>query len=333
MTCRRPLALTVIMPNFNHGRFLRQSLSALLTQSRSAEEIIVIDDASMDDSVTTISSMLSGHANARLICNSTNVGPITNLNRAAKMAHGDVILFAAADDIVYPTLFEKGLALLESYDEAAFFSARSDTMDEHGTLHGIMPTPLPLAAPGFVSPALAARVLMQDDGWFMNNTALFRRELLLAIGAFPEEFSAFTDGYVARVLALKHGACFSPEVLGAWRRIAGGLAWSQADNLKRTRNLLALIKRRMEEADNIFPEGYPKRWESRSLFGIRRFALVQSCQKWAVRNPALRLPLAILKGVITLWWFFTLRPWDIPRAVQRRISSLLTRNPQLAETP
>ena len=43
--------LTVILPNFNHARFLDQALGALVKQSKPADEVIIIDDASTDDSV------------------------------------------------------------------------------------------------------------------------------------------------------------------------------------------------------------------------------------------------------------------------------------------
>jgi hypothetical protein len=58
--------------------------------------------------------------------------------------------------------------------------------------------------------------------WFTGNTSLYRREALIAIGGFPGQLTAYADSFVAQVLALRHGACFVPRVLGEWRRLAGG---------------------------------------------------------------------------------------------------------------
>src|SRR5262249_22455975 len=147
------------------------------------------------------------------------------------------VFFAAADDIVYPGLFEQGMALLEAHRDAALFSARSDIIDIHGVREGTLATASPLPAAGFIGPAAAARQLLRDDNWFTGNTTLYRREALVAAGGFAAELGAFCDGYVSRVMALRHGACYSPEVLGAWRRHSGGYAWSQTADWARAQEL------------------------------------------------------------------------------------------------
>ena len=50
------MPLSVILPNFNHGDLIARALGALLDQTPSASEIIVVDDGSTDDSVAVISA-------------------------------------------------------------------------------------------------------------------------------------------------------------------------------------------------------------------------------------------------------------------------------------
>lgn len=223
------VTITAVLPNYNHSRFLRESLGSLLGQTRPADELIIVDDASTDDSVAVIQDVISRTPNARLVCNSKNIGAVASMNKALSMANGDVVFFGAADDVYYPRLFEVGVALLEAHPQAALFSASSDTIDALGVNGGRFPSPKPLTAPGFIDARAALREMLRDDGWFMNNTVLYRRSALLAKGSFDEKLGAFTDGYMCRLLTLQHGACFTPEILGAWRRLEGGILMVPSD--------------------------------------------------------------------------------------------------------
>src|SRR5260370_20808691 len=140
-----------------------------------ADEIIVIDDASTDDSVAVASSFRDRHPNFRFGRNCRNLGCVPTLNRGLVLARGSIVYFGAADDLTEPTLFARGVALLETYPQAALFSARSYVIDAKGQGLGMIPTPIPLPVPGFIDRDTAARVLMREDGWFMGNTTLYRR--------------------------------------------------------------------------------------------------------------------------------------------------------------
>ena len=320
--------LTVVLTNYNHGRYLRQSLAALFAQTRPPDELIVIDDASSDDSVAVIQSMLAGQPHARLERNARNLGVIPNLNRGLEMAGGTIIHFAAADDVTYPTLFATGVALLNAHRRAALFSARSDIIDDVGCCRGVLATPLPLRAAAYVGPSDAARELMRDDGWFMGNTTLYRRAPLLAAGGFSEELGAFADGYVARLLTLQHGACFSPEILAAWRRLKGGMAWTVSADPRMAKRLAAVAEAKMRQASDVFPAGYPRRWRRRFIFGARRFALARFCRGPAGRGSLLRIILAIVEAAGAVSLLLAIRPWDVATVARRRLLYLTGREAQ-----
>src|SRR5262249_4654226 len=160
------------------------------------------------------------------------------------------------------------LELMDACPAAAMFSSRSDVIDEHGrNLNRPIPwSRRPLSDRGFISPADAARILMKEDGWFMGNTAIFRRDMLIGEGGFPEDLLSFSDGYVCRSLALKHGVCFSPEILAAWRLMATGFASSVSSNPEKAQLCIARAEQRMLAAPTVFPRGYSARWKSRQLF-------------------------------------------------------------------
>ena len=310
--------LTVVLPNFNHARFLPHALRALLAQTRPADELIVIDDASTDNSVEIIETFLP-KLNLKLIRNSENLGVVRNMNIGLHMARGSLLVFSAADDVIYPAFFERMLALLRAHPQAAFASARTAIIDEKGNRTGVLNHPVPLDQPGYIDAKAAARHLMRDDAWFTGNATIFRRAPLKEIGGFPEDLSALTDGYVSRLLVVKHGACFTPEILVAWRRMEGGVAWSCVDDIASTRELAERAEKRMRSSGFPFIPGYPKRWKRRCLFGVQRFALVNA-RREAKLHGTWQFAFALAREIIvTGWLLLTLRPQDTFVVLRRRL--------------
>jgi hypothetical protein len=164
--------------------------------------------------------------------------------------------------------------------------------------------------------------MMRDDSWFMGNTVLYRRSALLAKGSFDESLGAFADGYMCRLLALQDGACFAPDVLAAWRRLEGGMAWSQAMNTDQAPAFVAMVKARMAATDGLFPEQYIHRWQRGYIFGAHRFALVRRNSVHSGIQARVR---RAFNAVHISWMFLTLRPWDIGTVLRRWIQEFWDR--------
>jgi GT2 family glycosyltransferase len=312
--------LTAIVANFNHGRFLDQALAALAGQSKPPDEIIIVDDASTDNSVAVIESWLPRLPNARLLRNETNLGVVRNMNLGIEIARGSEIVFVAADDIIYPMFFERLLALLSQYPDAAFAAGRTDVIDADGKRMGALNAPTPLKQAGYIHAGMAAALLMHDEAWFTGNAIVFRRAPVLAVGGFPEELAAFTDGYVCRLLAVKYGSCYTPEVLIAWRRMEGSFSWTCTEDIVRAGKLAVRAEALMRENGALFAAGYPERWKRRYLFGARRLALTSARRKARSKSP-FHFSLALAREVAgTAWLFATLRPHDIFTVLRRRLA-------------
>jgi glycosyltransferase involved in cell wall biosynthesis len=311
--------LSVVLTSYNYARFLPAALAALAGQTRPADELIVIDDSSGDESVAIIAAFLDRFAEARLVQNPENIGAIGNLNRGLELARGDIVYFAAADDIAYPLLFERGTELLAAYPAAALFSARSDIIDSNDRIETTLATAVPLRRPGFIAPITVAAMLLRDDSWLTGNTTLYRRASLAAGGGFAADLGSFCDGYASRQLAARHGACFSPEVLGAWRRHAGGYAWSQTADFTRSRRLAETVTRRMAAEASGFPPGYAGRWAGRHLFGARRFALVRERQEAGRRGFPASIWARFREMAMTPFLFLFYRPRDLLAVIRRRL--------------
>src|SRR5437867_1657558 len=113
-------SLSVVVANYNHGHYLGDCLTAILRQSHPPNEILVMDDGSTDRSRSIIEKFAREYPVIRTHFNEHNLGVIPTINRGIQLVSGDYICFAAADDRILPGLFEKSMAILTKYPEAAF---------------------------------------------------------------------------------------------------------------------------------------------------------------------------------------------------------------------
>lgn len=220
--------LSVCIPNYNHARYLPQALDAVLAQSRLPTEIIVVDDASTDASMTVLEQYAGQSPLVRVLRNERNLGVVDTVNRLLEEANGDWILFAAADDFLLPGAIERSMGLLEAHPQAGLCCGMSRLVEESGADLGVFGSARVTDLPRYLTPGEVRRLLSRrTDSWFVQgNTAIYRRDAIFDAGGFRHELHAYCDGFLSQVIALRHGACFVPVPLAAWRRLEGGFASS-----------------------------------------------------------------------------------------------------------
>ncbi len=92
--------VSVILPNFNHADYLAMRLQSIAQQTVQDIEIILVDDASTDDSLAIMRSFRDQHANVTLIENEENSGkPFLQWQTGLKHARGDYVWIAESDDV------------------------------------------------------------------------------------------------------------------------------------------------------------------------------------------------------------------------------------------
>jgi len=302
--------LTVVLPNFNHGRYVGAAISILLSQLAEEDELIVYDDASTDDSVAQIDAAFYGHGAARLIRNETRLGVVANLNRGLADANGRYVYFAAADDRVAPDFLMKSRSLLDRYPQAGFCSALVRKIDSAGRDLGVIPTPIVTSDEGYLSSEKARKLLLETGDWAVGSATVYSCRPLREIGGFRPELGSFCDGFATQLLAVRHGACFLPEPLAFWRQLDGGYAArTVADISIATEIAECAVSLMGGRYRTDFAPGYAEKWRRRWLESNRR--------------AALRLRFGNLLGsCLGIPSFLRFRAGDVPRAVARRVSYL-----------
>lgn len=98
--------VSVIMTTYNVSDYIEHSLHSLIMQSYPKIEIIVVDDASNDNTVEKIQKIMKKHSNIRLIRLVNNVGTFVAKSIAAKETKGKLITTQDSDDIAHPRKIE-----------------------------------------------------------------------------------------------------------------------------------------------------------------------------------------------------------------------------------
>ncbi len=268
-------SLSVVVPNYNHGRYLRDALTAIGSQSFPPAEILVIDDASTDDSLSVLEELRRGDPRIRVLRNEKNMGVIATQNRGLENAAGDYVMFAGADDKVLPGLFEKSMDLLGRNPQAALCSARSLLVGEDLRPLGDVSGPAIAKFPCCMPPGEVLQKLKTHGIWFLGNTTIYRRSALLDIGGFLPELSSYCDTFASLVLSLKYGACFIPERLACWRRLPAGLSSqtgaAPTESLRIMEQAGRLMRARYRD---LFPDDYIRYWERDWFFNLLDDTLV-----------------------------------------------------------
>ncbi|RYZ82425.1 MAG: glycosyltransferase family 2 protein, partial [Proteobacteria bacterium] len=103
--------ISVIMPVYNSGKYLKIAIDSILDQTEKSFELIVINDGSSDDS----EAIIRGYSDQRIryLKNEQNSGLCFTLNRGFEEATGEFIARMDGDDISLPTRFERQLSLME----------------------------------------------------------------------------------------------------------------------------------------------------------------------------------------------------------------------------
>jgi hypothetical protein len=126
--------ISVVVPSYNYARYLPQRLASIFAQTYPVHEIIVLDDASTDDSVAVAEA--TAEAAARRIAvqwNAVNSGSVFHQwRRAAEQAGGDWVWIAEADDLADPLFLATLVAALSGAPNAVMAFCDSASIDGAG---------------------------------------------------------------------------------------------------------------------------------------------------------------------------------------------------------
>jgi glycosyltransferase involved in cell wall biosynthesis len=250
-----PPTVSVVLPNYNHARFIGGALSALAAQTKPADEIIVIDDASTDDSIAVIEGFCEALPQLRLLRNERNMGVNPTLNRGFNEARGSHVLSSAADDWIEPEFMARMTDTVTAYPQARVCtSSFVQYFDAHQRrVHHQADSDLgPWYAgdhPQYFAPDVFARLLDRGFVWLPVNASLIERAALLAIGGFDPRLRWHADWFAVYTLAFRHGFAIVPEPHSVFRVAAGTYSGTGMRNAAQQQAVCTAIWEKLREPE------------------------------------------------------------------------------------
>jgi len=202
--------VSIVIANYNYARFLRRSIDSALEQNYNDTEVIVVDDASTDDTADVVASY-GPRIKTRL--REVNGGHAAAFNTGFASSSGKIVLFLDADDYLYPNAISE---VVDAWEEkTAQMQFRLHIVDEHMHVKDVFPPSELSFDSGDVTPKLLRKGRYQTT---VTSGLAFKRSVLDRIMPVPEQdFRQGADGYLATVAPLHGDVTSIDDCLGAYR--------------------------------------------------------------------------------------------------------------------
>lgn len=176
--------VSVVTPAFNAASFLSQAVESILGQTFTDFELIVVDDASTDDTP----AILKGYRDPRLrvVRNERNLGIVRTRNRGMHMARGALICPFDADDVSLPTRLAKQVAFMDQHPGIVLLGTATRYLEQGEVKPGKRvnnPTPVML------------RWLMYVDNPLGHSTLMYRASAVAALDQPMDEAFRYSEDY------------------------------------------------------------------------------------------------------------------------------------------
>jgi glycosyltransferase involved in cell wall biosynthesis/SAM-dependent methyltransferase len=197
--------VSVIIPCYNHERFLGEAIESTLVQTYPNVEIIVVDDGSTDNTA----DVAAGYPSVQYVYQA-NQGLAAARNTGLGMSHGELLVFLDADDRLMPAAVEHGVRHLLSSSDSAFVSGRYRYIDEDGKiLHEYSQEP---AGPDSYASFLHGNYIG------MHATVVYRRSAIEVEGGFNPALSACEDYDLYLRLSRKYPVAVHNHLVAEYRQ-------------------------------------------------------------------------------------------------------------------
>jgi glycosyltransferase involved in cell wall biosynthesis len=216
--------VSVIIPNYNHARFLRKRVDSVLRQTLSDFELILLDDCSTDDSC----SILSSYANDRRVrieVNSSNSGnTFHQWNKGVRLARGKYVWIAESDDYADERMLQRLVAILEGEARVAFAYCRSWCVSEDDRLEGFLDRYIAYIDSRRWTKDFLADGQEECRNYFLRtnpvanaSAVVFRRDLYDRVGGADESLRLCGDWKLWAALALAGQVAYLGEPMNYFR--------------------------------------------------------------------------------------------------------------------
>ena len=107
--------VTVVIPCYNYAPYLSAAVGSALSQSGVHVDIVIVDDASSDDSLALARALAANDARITVLAHDRNAGPVQTFNDGLSAAQGEYLVRLDADDLLAPGSLARSVAVAQRY--------------------------------------------------------------------------------------------------------------------------------------------------------------------------------------------------------------------------
>ena len=198
--------VSVLIPSYNYAGYLPRAIESVLAQTYQNLEIIIVDNASTDDSLD-VARRYASDPRVTVHANDENIGLVPNFLRAWDLSTGDFITTLCADDAFLPNHISQSIHFYAANPNVDIFYTSYLALREDGSLGGRVPL-LGLADARSFAGRDEYQQLLENESFVCFPTVLFRRDLVERLGFISSDFRVAAD-YELFIRYAKSGARFA----------------------------------------------------------------------------------------------------------------------------
>lgn len=211
--------VSIVVPSFNQGRYLRATIDSILGQDYRPVEIIVQDGGSTDDSVSVLQSY--GERPELWWVSQRDRGVVDAVNQGFSRARGEIIAIQSSDDCYLPGTLSRIVREFQQAPNSGLVYGSTVKIDEHG--EELSRTPVG---------QYSLKNLFLIRTWIPQCSAFFRREMLDTLGGWDERIPYSPDTDLWYRMAMRTEVRWLDEFLSQ-RRMHGEQRDTQAAKIVR----------------------------------------------------------------------------------------------------
>src|SRR3989344_2860745 len=217
MMSLQPL-LTIVITNYNHGKYFPKAIDCLVSQDFFPFEILIIDDASTDNSLEIINKYASQYSFIRVIAHKKNQGVCFALCEGIEEAKGTYVHTMGADDYRLPGFIKKTMTVLLEQPHIGVACSNFGYITGHTNEGPILTEKLieSFSAPVIFDSREILRVFQTTHLWVPGHTAILKRESALKYKKYDQSLKFLCDWFLLHQIALNEGVIYIPETLSVW---------------------------------------------------------------------------------------------------------------------
>lgn len=212
------MKISIIVINYNYAHYLTDCIESIVKQTILPHELIIVDDASTDQSIQIIKQYAKKYSWIRYLQNEKNLGIFDTNNRGTALATGDYLSLLASDDIYRPNFIEEHLKAFERFPNAGIYSSNFGIFHKNDTHHIQTVGTYYHPADTILLRGSSLIKAMRTYRFWIPSPCLIRKDLFLRLGPYQKETGEYCDFFLWALIAFEESVCYIPKTITGARQ-------------------------------------------------------------------------------------------------------------------